>query len=121
MWKHHLVLFLVPFSLMAGAFIIGLATDWVARLALLLWNNFDVSLLTARYLAAATSFLPAIFVALLVLRYGTRRARIRETAAEFGLCPACGYDLTGNASGVCPECGRAVAGAMGDAGREDDR
>ena len=24
------------------------------------------------------------------------------------LCPACGYDLTGNQSGVCPECGRAV-------------
>jgi hypothetical protein len=22
-----------------------------------------------------------------------------------GLCLACGYDLTGNASGVCPECG----------------
>ena len=24
------------------------------------------------------------------------------------LCSACGYDLTGNASGTCPECGRAV-------------
>jgi hypothetical protein len=22
-----------------------------------------------------------------------------------GLCPGCGYDLTGNVSGVCPECG----------------
>ncbi len=23
-----------------------------------------------------------------------------------GLCPACGYNLTGNVSGVCPECGK---------------
>jgi hypothetical protein len=30
-----------------------------------------------------------------------RRHRFQGT----GLCPACGYDLTGNASGVCPECG----------------
>ncbi|MDB5293091.1 MAG: hypothetical protein JWL69_4332 [Phycisphaerales bacterium] len=22
-----------------------------------------------------------------------------------GLCPHCGYDLTGNVSGTCPECG----------------
>ena len=27
-----------------------------------------------------------------------------------GVCPTCGYDLTGNTSGVCPECGTAVAG-----------
>ena len=32
------------------------------------------------------------------------RPRIREKLLH--LCPACGYDLTGNASGVCPECGR---------------
>jgi hypothetical protein len=25
-----------------------------------------------------------------------------------GLCPNCGYDLTGNVSGVCPECGTPV-------------
>ena len=29
------------------------------------------------------------------------------------ICPACGYDLTANASGVCPECGRAVAADRG--------
>ena len=28
-----------------------------------------------------------------------------------GLCPACGYDLTGNTSGVCPECGGQAPGA----------
>ena len=28
-----------------------------------------------------------------------------------GLCTACGYNLTGNASGVCSECGEAVGRA----------
>ena len=31
-----------------------------------------------------------------------RRSERRRRA---GLCPACGYNLTGNISGVCPECG----------------
>ena len=39
------------------------------------------------------------------------RARLRRLLPH--LCDACGYDLTGNASGVCPECGRPRA-----AGRE---
>ena len=30
-----------------------------------------------------------------------------------GLCPACGYDLTGNVSGVCPECGARVRKSSG--------
>ena len=34
------------------------------------------------------------------------RPLIRDTLATS--CPACGYDLTANASGVCPECGRPV-------------
>ena len=34
----------------------------------------------------------------------SRRRRLRRS----GLCPACGYDLTGNVSGVCPECGTAM-------------
>ena len=25
-----------------------------------------------------------------------------------GLCPGCGYDLTGNTSGACPECGMPI-------------
>ena len=37
-----------------------------------------------------------------------RRWRRRRHAAR-GLCPACGYDLTGNTSGVCPECGNQFA------------
>ena len=34
-----------------------------------------------------------------------RRSRDRARRIE-GKCIACGYDLTGNASGICPECGR---------------
>ena len=33
------------------------------------------------------------------------RHRRRKTA---GLCPRCGYNLTGNTSGVCPECGGGI-------------
>ena len=39
-------------------------------------------------------------------RYVRRRRRqARDRRAATGHCPACGYNLTGNASGVCPECG----------------
>ncbi len=34
----------------------------------------------------------------------------RASRTRRNLCPACGYNLTGNTSGVCPECGTAVAG-----------
>ncbi|HRX84484.1 MAG TPA: hypothetical protein P5572_05635 [Phycisphaerae bacterium] len=39
--------------------------------------------------------------------WGLARRRIREELRLRGLptCTACGYDLTGNASGICPECG----------------
>jgi hypothetical protein len=53
----------------------------------------------AALLAAAA--LPAAWV----VRAGRRRRRRRRP----GLCPHCGYDLTGNTSGVCPECGTAAA------------
>lgn len=33
-----------------------------------------------------------------------RDERRQERGAR-GLCPSCGYDLTGNTSGTCPECG----------------
>ena len=39
-----------------------------------------------------------------------RSRRIGERK-RLGLCPRCGYDLTGNASGTCPECGTLVSGA----------
>lgn len=45
----------------------------------------------------------ATFAALPVARLTLRHRRSRRISQ--GLCPACGYDLTGNVSGVCPECG----------------
>jgi hypothetical protein len=44
-------------------------------------------------------------------RPGLRRRRALWLAAR-RRCPACGYDLTGNASGTCPECGASPAGAV---------
>jgi rubrerythrin len=29
----------------------------------------------------------------------------RRVWLAHGLCPECGYSLTGNLSGICPECG----------------
>ena len=46
-----------------------------------------------------TSVLP-VLLAFVVIR------RTRRGLA--GLCPTCGYSLTGNTSGVCPECGTPV-------------
>jgi len=44
-----------------------------------------------------TSVLPATWLA----------ARVWNKRRKLGpnVCPACGYDLTGNETGVCPECG----------------
>ena len=33
----------------------------------------------------------------------------RRRRRKPGVCPKCGYDLTGNTSGVCPECGEKIA------------
>jgi hypothetical protein len=51
--------------------------------------------------------------ALPAARLAGRRRWQRRLAR--GLCPGCGYDLTGNVSGTCPECGTAAAanGAKG--------
>ncbi len=51
-----------------------------------------------------TSVLGGLTTLILVVSYFRRRRFRRPT----GLCMACGYDLTGNASGACPECGRAM-------------
>lgn len=53
---------------------------------------------------AATSALPAAWL-LLAFR-ATRRQRFRR---KNGLCPSCGYNLSGNTSGTCPECGTPIA------------
>jgi hypothetical protein len=33
---------------------------------------------------------------------------LQDDRRSRGLCPSCGYDLTGNLSGTCPECGSAA-------------
>jgi hypothetical protein len=58
--------------------------------------------------ATVTATPPALWLA-------RRRGRRRRARIARGLCPTCGYDLTGNRSGVCPECGtkrRQVGAAM---------
>jgi len=42
-----------------------------------------------------------------------RLARCQRERVARGLCPRCGYDLTGNVSGRCPECGTRVGGSSG--------
>jgi hypothetical protein len=54
--------------------------------------------------AAALFSLPPI----LWLAVRSRRLFVRVRRRQRGLCPRCGYDLTGNASGKCSECGAAV-------------
>ncbi len=41
------------------------------------------------------------------LRTVLRHRRVHRRLLQ-GLCPSCGYDLTGNVSGICPECGEKV-------------
>ena len=47
-------------------------------------------------------------------RQTDRRLSRRRKRLARGLCPGCGYDLTGNLSGVCPECGEARASRPGE-------
>jgi hypothetical protein len=44
-------------------------------------------------------------ISLLFLLFWFRKAMRIRRGYRAGLCSACGYDLTANASGVCPECG----------------
>jgi hypothetical protein len=37
---------------------------------------------------------------------------IRHRRRKRGVCPSCGYNLTGNTSGVCPECGTPTAAGV---------
>jgi hypothetical protein len=54
-------------------------------------------------LVGLSSLLPVAWFSDSALATYRRRQRTRR-----GLCPSCGYDLTGNTSGVCPECGTAI-------------
>ncbi|MDB5171993.1 MAG: hypothetical protein JWN51_766 [Phycisphaerales bacterium] len=52
---------------------------------------------------AACVLFVAVVIAMRVHYLRQRKAPLRRVVA--GLCPICGYDLTGNVSGTCPECG----------------
>lgn len=62
-------------------------------------QTFFSFMLTRRYTWAYA----VPFVLTLVLPVWWLRNRLRP--ATEGICPTCGYDLTGNTSGVCPGCG----------------
>ncbi len=82
----------------------------------LIWSAMDRNLLvlpwTLVWVWAAASSLREIRGH---VRWLTDRRRQRLRSAAAGLCPRCGYCLTGNVSGVCPECGAPAAAAEGAA------
>ena len=41
------------------------------------------------------------------------QASKKHAGSRHGFCSACGYNLTGNASGVCPECGTQIPASPG--------
>ena len=51
----------------------------------------------------------ALVTSLAPLRWWRSGRRRRRERRPRGMCPDCGYDLTGNESGVCPECGTRVS------------
>ena len=54
----------------------------------------------------AIGLLLVLYLTVFVARSIHRRRRFRrEERMRGGLCPKCGYNLTGNTTGVCPECG----------------
>jgi hypothetical protein len=65
----------------------------------------SVSGFTVRIPYWSVTVLAAVLPARSLWRW--RRSRRRQRA---GLCPRCGYNLTGNTTGVCPECGAAITG-----------
>jgi hypothetical protein len=54
---------------------------------------------------AGTCVISQGLLIVLLRRHARRRIRMDLVALGLPRCIACGYDLTGNASGRCPECG----------------
>ena len=59
-----------------------------------------------RFPAWIVILLSATYPIIAFIRGPLRRRRRRKR----GLCPTCGYNLTGNVTGVCPECAAKVEG-----------
>ena len=56
--------------------------------------------------ACVFAILPTTWIAAKLTHAISNQTRGRRIA--MGLCPLCGYSLTGNTSGTCPECGSPV-------------
>ncbi len=90
-----LALLLLVLGLVAGKYALYFLTDSEPGY----WVGFSICAgLAITFLAASGFFL------------NSRRDAIRLQRASAGLCPACGYNLTGNTSGICPECGEKILG-----------
>jgi hypothetical protein len=60
--------------------------------------NFTPDIYTGEAIARIPYWSLLALLSPLVVLYGGKRRH------PDGLCPACGYSLTGNVSGACPEC-----------------
>lgn len=110
-------------SVAFDAVVLGMAglVAWMATRSAVFFASYSVGWMGRRTTELLMLYLPvgAAVVVPLLLAYYVRRPHAPLRRA-FGLCAACGYDLSGNQSGVCPECGAAVGG-MTQGGEEAGR
>lgn len=66
-------------------------------------NSEGIARMLAIYAVISGGFALGTWVARAALKRHSSKIRMQRSAR--GLCPTCGYDLTGNVSGLCPECG----------------
>jgi len=86
--------------------LLGLVSEPLTWLALLTASVF-LQLLSARNIVIMVAG-PLLALHVLSLRCPNCGKWIRNTTLQRwkrGLCPRCGYNMTGNISGRCPECG----------------
>jgi hypothetical protein len=69
------------------------------------WRDAGYTAWGASYDSNHLATLPIWLLALIFSVFPAIRVYSRRPKRPAGLCPSCGYDLTGNVSGTCPECG----------------